>query len=148
VSRVRNTKVAAGVGSCCAQHVMHTCMQGIHGPAFSSCSVSSLGGCDRQGSTSKSWPHLLNMYAVQPMSTGMMTYPFCWGQIFILLLLILYSEPTLGLQVYLTRSPNGNSIGGGLGHTNLAGGGSNNAYGSAFASQNYQWTRTLCLEGT
>jgi hypothetical protein len=51
-------------------------------------------------------------------------------------------------QIYLSRNPNGNTVGGGLGHTSPSGGGARNAYGSAFAAAESQWTRNLCLAGS
>ena len=71
----------------------------------------------------------------------------CWRHTIALLLLLLSFEETLGYSSYLSSSPNGNSIGGGLGHASSGGGGSRNSYGNAFSAAGNQWTRALCLAG-
>ncbi len=94
--------------------------------------------------------HFRSAISLQPTSTGMSTTVSprrCWRQIIALLLLCLFSQRALGYSSYLSQSPNGNSVGGGLGHNNAGGGGTRNAYGSAFAAAGRQWTRTLCLAG-
>ncbi len=95
-------------------------------------------------------PHFRSAISLQPTSTGMATTispRHCWSQIIALLLLCLFSQRALGHSSYLSQSPNGNSVGGGLGHNNAGGSGTLNAYGSAFAAAGHQWTRTLCLAG-
>lgn len=49
---------------------------------------------------------------------------------------------------FLSSNPNGNSIGGGLGHISSSGSGARNAYGNAFAAAGSQWTRNLCFAGS
>ena len=90
------------------------------------------------------------MLSVLRMSPGMaatISSRCCWRHTIALLLLLLCFEHTLGYSSYVSSSPNGNSIGGGLGHTSSGGGGARNSYGNAFSAAGHQWTRALCLAG-
>jgi hypothetical protein len=64
-----------------------------------------------------------------------------------LLVALLLTHDARGHSSYSGRSPNGNSLGGGLGHLSSSGGGDRNSYGIAFKNAGYQWTVSLCLVG-
>ena len=64
-----------------------------------------------------------------------------------LFLALLFFHSTHGWTEYVAKNPNGNVFGGGLGHISSSGGGTRNAYGSAFSSAGLRWTTALCLAG-
>ena len=75
-------------------------------------------------------------------------FPSARKDIAVLFATLLFAATAHCHQHYLNSNPNGNTVGGGLGHTSSSGGGARNAYGNAFVAAGYQWTRNLCLAGS
>ena len=66
----------------------------------------------------------------------------------VVVLLVAAALPcAVSYEEYLDRCPNGQTVGGGLGHTSSSGRGARNSFGNAFSSASRRWTTSLCLAG-
>ncbi len=64
----------------------------------------------------------------------------------VVLLLIAFLQHVHCYSSYLNNNPNGQTVGGTLGHPS-GGGGTRSSFGNAFSSAGNQWTTSLCLAG-